>query len=240
VPIIPVTATPSTAVAPPPAPAIADLSATPLRAAGKDSGEEMKRVQFRLAELGFWVGAVDGHYGLATRQAVWAFQKYAGLERSGVVDSATAAALTAATTRATATATDGTLVEIDKTRQLLFLVENGETIWIFNTSTGSGKDYVEYNQKIPGKVEEGDAITPSGLFAITRERPQGWWDGDLGKIYRPKYFVGGIAIHGMNTVPAYPASHGCVRLSLPAMDFIWDNGLIPKGMPVWVHGVDPP
>ena len=64
-----------------------------------------------------------------------------------------------------------------------------------------------------------------------------WIDeGDLGKIYRPKYFHGGIAIHGMTSVPNYPASHGCVRLSTQAMDFIWDNDLIPMRSVVWVHG----
>ena len=74
-----------------------------------------------------------------------------------------------------------------------------------------------------------------GLFRTDRQRPDGWWEGDLGKIYRPKYFVGGIAIHGMTSVPAYPASHGCVRLSLPAMDFLWAQDLVPLGTPVWVH-----
>ena len=59
-------------------------------------------------------------------------------------------------------------------------------------------------------------MTPEGLFQTTRERPEGWWEGDLGKIYRPKYFVGGIAIHGMTSVPNHPASHGCVRLSTAA------------------------
>ncbi|MBA2387718.1 MAG: L,D-transpeptidase, partial [Acidimicrobiia bacterium] len=37
-------------------------------------------------------------------------------------------------------------------------------------------------------------------------------------------------------VPNYPASHGCVRVTTTAMDFIWANDLIPLRMPVWVHG----
>ncbi|MBK5331921.1 MAG: L,D-transpeptidase, partial [Ilumatobacteraceae bacterium] len=78
-------------------------------------------------------------------------------------------------------------------------------------------------------------VTPEGLFHTTRERPEGWWDGDLGQIYRPKYFVGGIAVHGMTSVPNHPASHGCVRLSTAAMDFIWDQNLMPLHIVVWVH-----
>ena len=44
------------------------------------------------------------------------------------------------------------------------------------------------NKNDPTKIESGDAVTPEGLFRTTRERPEGWWEGDLGKIYRPKYF----------------------------------------------------
>ena len=126
-------------------------------------------------------------------------------------------------------------MEVDKAKQLLFIVVDGQTAWAFNTSTGSGIPYEATNKNDPTKVEKGDAVTPAGLFEVTRERPEGWWEGDLGQIYRPKYFVGGIAIHGMTSVPNYPASHGCVRLSTQAMDFIWFTGLVPVGTPVWVH-----
>ena len=106
---------------------------------------------------------------------------------------------------------------------------------MFNTSTGSGIPYEAQNKNDPTKIETGDAQTPEGLFKTTRERPEGWWEGDLGKIYRPKYFVGGVAVHGMTSVPNHPASHGCVRLSTMAMDFIWDQNLIPLHTVVWVH-----
>jgi lipoprotein-anchoring transpeptidase ErfK/SrfK len=83
---------------------------------------------------------------------------------------------------------------------------------------------------------KGTAVTPVGTFKIDRERPDGWWIGDLGQIYRPKYFVGGVAIHGSMSVPAYPASHGCVRVTVKAMDFIWDNNILPRGTQVLVYG----
>ena len=51
-----------------------------------------------------------------------------------------------------------------------------------------------------------------------------------------EYFIGGIAVHGSNSIPRYPASHGCVRVSVQAMDFIWDSNLMPLGIHVWVHG----
>ncbi|HAP76831.1 MAG TPA: hypothetical protein DCR14_12195, partial [Acidimicrobiaceae bacterium] len=150
--------------------------------------------------------------------------------------SSTAAYLQQVTERARGTADSGTLVEVDKAKQLLFIIVDGRTLWTFNTSTGSEIPYEAVNKNDPTKIEKGDSVTPNGLWETNRERPDGWWAGDLGEIYRPKYFVGGVAIHGMTSVPNYPASHGCVRVSVPAMDFIWDSGLVPLGTPVWVHG----
>ncbi len=139
-----------------------------------------------------------------------------------------------------ARANAGTLVEVDKTKQLLFFVIDGKTAWILNTSTGNGEEYTEEDKNTPGEVITGVSLTPSGLHKVNRERPEGWWEGDLGEIYRPKYFRGGVAVHGSNSIPNYPASHGCVRVSVPAMDFIWDSGIMPMGTPVWVHEASEP
>lgn len=207
----------------------------PLQAVGGRNGGETARVQTRLFELGFWLGGNDGDFGLTTKQAVMAFQKYMGFEASGSVDQRTADALTTMTLRPIARANAGTLVEVDKGKQLLFFVVDGRTEWILNTSTGNGKEYTEEDKNTPGEVITGVSLTPSGLHGVNRERPDGWWEGDLGKIYRPKYFVGGVAVHGSNSIPNYPASHGCVRVSVPAMDWIWDSGIMPMHIPVWVH-----
>ena len=207
----------------------------PLGAVGSRSGGETARVQTRLFELGFWLSGADGSYGLTTKQAVMAFQKYMGFEASGSVDQRTADGLTSMTLRPIARANAGTLVEIDKAKQLLFMVIDGRTDWILNTSTGNGQEYTEEDKNTPGETITGVSLTPSGLHKVNRERPEGWWEGDLGEIYRPKYFVGGVAVHGSNSIPNYPASHGCVRVSVPAMDWIWDSGVMPMGIPVWVH-----
>jgi len=232
---VPTTPAPTTTE---PSPAIVPVAAADVafQAVGKSDGDETARIQLRLLELGFWLAGVDGDYGLTTSQAVMAFQKYQGLEASGRVDQATADALSAATLRAHGMADAGTLVEIDKDKQLLFFVQDGVTVWVFNTSTGNGEQYTESDQNTPGETVTGVALTPNGLHAVNRERPEGWWEGDLGRIYRPKYFVGGVAVHGSNNVPNHPASHGCVRVTTVAMDFIWDSNLMPMGIPVWVHG----
>jgi hypothetical protein len=207
----------------------------PLQPVGTASGQETARIQLRLIELGFWLSAIDGDYGLTTKQAVMAFEKYMGFDADGKVDQLTADALTAMTLRPVARADSGTLVEVDKAKQLLYFVIDGRTEWILNTSTGNGEAYTEPDQNTPGEFITGVSLTPSGLHAVNRERPDGWWEGDLGEIYRPKYFVGGVAVHGSNSIPNYPASHGCVRVSVPAMDWIWDSGIMPMRTPVWVH-----
>lgn len=209
-------------------------AAVSIVAVGKSDGPDTKAAQERLLQLGFWPGDVDGEYGFATTQAVMAFQKYLGLDPSGSLDADTASWLSVFPERARGSADDGTLVEIDKGKQLLFIIQDGRTIWAFNTSTGSEIPYTATNQKT-GEPESGDAVTPNGLHRVKRERPNGWWEGDLGDIYRPKYFIGGVAIHGMTRVPNKPVSHGCVRLSVAAMDFIWENDLVPLGSIVWVH-----
>jgi peptidoglycan hydrolase-like protein with peptidoglycan-binding domain len=211
----------------------------PIQPVGTSSGEATARAQERLLELGFWLQSVDGNYGLTTRQAVMAFQKYLGFTADGVLGPETAHYLTFITEKPRGRSDAGTMVEVDKTRQLLFFVIDGNTEWILNTSTGTEVPYERPNSNDPEIIERGSSITPTGLFDVNRQRPEGWWEGDLGEIYRPKYFVGGVAVHGSNSIPNYPASHGCVRVSVPAMDWIWESELMPLRSPVWVHGEIP-
>lgn len=120
-----------------------------LRAMGTSSGSETVRLQERLLELGFWVQATDGNYGLTTRQGVMAFQKFYGLPADGVMNDATAALMSELTERPHGRADAGTLIEVDKTRQLLFIVIDGRTEWILNASTGTEIPYERPNASTP-------------------------------------------------------------------------------------------
>ena len=242
----PTTLAPETTIAtvttlPPPQPVVVAVASMdiPLVAVGQTDGPETARVQQRLLDLGFWLQSTNGDYGVTTSQAVMAFQKYAGLDPNSEVDEATAAALTSATTRAYGTANQGSLIEVDKDRQLLFIIQDAYTVWTINISTGSGIPFKERDKNEWGKWVRGDAITPDGIFVIDRQVEEGWRTGDLGDIYRPKYFNMGIGLHGAYKIPNYPASHGCVRMSTPAMDFMWSADLAPMGMKVWVHSTPP-
>ena len=190
--------------------------------------------QQRLLDLGFWNAAADGAYGLSTAQAVMAFQKWAGLPATSVLDEATAAALNTTPCRPTSTVV-GDAFEVDKARQLGFFVRGGRVLWVLNVSTGNGRDYDEENQRFPGEREIGVAITPNGSFNIYRVADQVRYEGTLGSMYRPRFVVGGVAVHGSPSVPNYPASHGCIRVSNPAMDMIWATNLLPMGSRVVIH-----
>jgi hypothetical protein len=207
----------------------------PLTAVGRGTPREViSAIQERLDALGFWVPDYDGSFGPVTSQAVLAFQKYLGLPLSGQVDDLTALALNMDGLRAAGQSTSGDRMEVDLSKQLLYLIRGGKTVSTVNTSTGSGAFYDEPNQKDGGRIA-GTAITPVGHFRVFREFSDGWEPGQLGDLYRPKYFTGGVAVHGAPRIPSVPASHGCVRVTTTFMDFVWANNLMPMGSEVWTH-----
>ncbi len=191
-------------------------------------------LQNRLLALGFWNAGADGGYGLTTSQSVMAFQKWKGLPATTVVDTATAIALN--TERCVpAAGRNGDYFEVDKGKQIAFVVRGGKVQHVFNVSTGNGKSYDEEDQKNAGNRVIGVAITPTGTFSTYREHDVARYEGDLGTLYRPKFVIGGVAVHGAPRVPNYPASHGCIRVANPVMDLIWGQNLLPLRSTVWIH-----
>jgi hypothetical protein len=206
--------------------AIANVPDVALQGPGAQ-GLAVAYLQQRLLALGYWLPGVDGFYSGLTQQAVWAFQKWHRLPRTGVVDPATQAAFRTAQ-RPLSRSTSGYVVEIVKPRQVILIAHNGSTRWVFNTSTGNDIPYVENGQR-------GDAHTPEGIFTLIRQ-VNAADHGPLGVLWRPKYFTWqGHAIHGSNSVPPFPASHGCARVTNEAMNWMWDHNVLPLGTLVWVY-----
>jgi len=193
-----------------------------------DTGDRVVALQEQLADLGYFLTDADGSFGPATQQAVWALQKAAGLYRDGVVGEQTQAAIDAGT-RPSAQSSSGKAVEIDLDKQLLMTVEDGKVTRIVNASSGNGDTY-------EAKGRTYHASTPRGSFAVYMER-NGMHEStlELGSMYRPKYFSGGYAVHGSGSIPPYPASHGCVRVSNAAMNWLWDSWDLAKGTPVILY-----
>jgi len=190
------------------------------------SGPAVLALQQRLSALGYWLGTPDGSFGDATQQAVYALQKAAGISRTGTVGPATQAALASGVVPQHRS-TSGYVIEVNLADDLVMFVTNGKVGYVLNTSTGGGYSYTE-----DGITSV--AVTPVGQFQMYRQ-VNGMVIDSLGALWRPKFFDAGFAIHGDSFVPPYPVSHGCVRVSNEAIDWIWANNLAPIGTSVWVY-----
>ena len=122
---------------------------------------------------------------------------------------------------------EGNRVEIDLDKQVLTVFQDWQPILLTTTSTGSGAHFC-------GGVDGCQyAITPTGhyhFYSLYR----GWQNGKLGRMYNPYYFNGGIAVHGLDSVPAYPASHGCSRIPMHIAAYF--PSLVTQGESVFVVG----
>jgi N-acetylmuramoyl-L-alanine amidase len=191
-----------------------------------DTGSDVLTLERRLAAQKTDVGRIDGVFDYDLTHAVLAFQKSQGIARTGRYDSTTRVRLGAPVAVRLQYPKSGRAIEIDLRKQVLYLSEAGVLRRILDVSTGSGQLY-----QSEGVTYRAD--TPRGSFAITRKINDPHHESPLGILYRPAFFYGGFAIHGSGSVPAYPASHGCVRITDPAMDRLYD--LLTIGTPVTVY-----
>jgi N-acetylmuramoyl-L-alanine amidase len=211
-------ASPAKAVAAPAAAAAAApasvLAARPVLRQGS-TGTWVSTLQRRLHGLGYEVGTMDGNFGPSTFHGVVAFQKVNNLARDGVVGHTTWAALDAPLIPKAGYNHPGLAVELRLDKQVLFLTRAGSVVRIVDGSSGKAS-----------------TPTPTGNFTDLRHI-DGWRQSDLGLLWRPHYFHGGYAIHGSTSVPNYPASHGCFRVTIEAMNRLWT--VLQTGMPVHVY-----
>jgi lipoprotein-anchoring transpeptidase ErfK/SrfK len=188
---------------------------------------DVKAVQTQLASLHYYVAAIDGERGPAFHSAVMAFQKVQGIGADGVVGKATLAALKAPKTPALKASSPAERVEVDLTKQVLYVVKSGAIVRILPVSSGNGNTYLQKNG------HKAKALSPVGWYQIQRVI-HGVREADLGKLYDPQYFYRGWAIHGSNSVPPWPASHGCIRVTRTDAKYLL--GALHVGMSVYVYG----
>ena len=76
-------------------------------------------------------------------------------------------------------------------------------------------------------------VTPRGRFHVYRRERLSW--SFPYRVWMPHalYFSGGYAIHGFSAVPAYPASHGCVRI--PVSEALFVYAATPRLTPVVIR-----
>jgi peptidoglycan hydrolase-like protein with peptidoglycan-binding domain len=170
------------------------LKAVVLRAGEGARGTAVLLLQRGLDELGFAV-PVTGYYDSATSRAVLAFRKTNDQARTGYASPAVFSMVLKGQ-GAFEPRFDGPAkhVEFDWSRQVLALIQNGRAKRVYHSSSGKPS-----------------TPTVFGTFRFYRKEPGTNSHG----MVQSNYFIGGYAIHGYVDVPAYPASHGCLRVPIP-------------------------
>jgi PKD repeat protein len=169
----------------------------------------------RLGALGYRSAVTGNEFSSDLEDAVLAFQKVQSLERTGGVGPAFWSALDTPKLPHLRYPGQGDHLEVDKTTQVLLVAHAGKVVWISPVSTGG-----------PGKY------TPEGTFQVLR-KVSGFDPSPLGTLWDPMYFTGGYAVHGNPSVPAYPASHGCIRVPMWVGSVLYAS--VPVGEPVDVY-----
>ena len=224
-------------------------------------GDDVARVQQRLADLAFDPGPIDGVYGLMTKQAVWAFEKLVmAVPREQATGKVTPElwdrmqdSITIRPRRPTAGLANHTEVYLPEQVLIVFhadvpalvshissgeLDENGQPKEYCETAT---YDTDEYGQPLDPPVTKAvcaESKTPGGVFTYKR-MVEGKRVSPLGGMFDPVYFNYGIAVHGAYEVPNSPQSHGCVRLPLHISEYFQSLVRVGERILVWNGDKEP-
>jgi lipoprotein-anchoring transpeptidase ErfK/SrfK len=178
-------------------------------------GALVRTLQQTLVRLKYLAaGAPRGTFDETTWHAVVAFQGWQGFARDGMVTKAIWRALgRARPPRPWGGMKSG--LQVDTARQVLLLVDRGQVVRAIHVSTGAG------------------GATPLGRFAVYRKEVMSWSVPFQTWMPYASYFYGGFALHAYSSVPAYPASHGCIRV--PPIEAPGVYAFAAYGRPVWVR-----
>jgi hypothetical protein len=159
-----------------------------------DRGPLVRLLQRGLAKLRYAVPR-SGSFDSATGRAVMAFRKVNGMSRRYDADRRVVERVLAGRGGFKPRHPGaGRHVEADISRQVLALIDHGKVVATYHTSTGA-------------------PATPTiiGSFRVYRKDVG---TNSLGMVHS-SYFIRGYAIHGYIDVPAFNASHGCLRVPIP-------------------------
>jgi lipoprotein-anchoring transpeptidase ErfK/SrfK len=158
------------------------------------TGPLVRLLQRGLARMRYVVPR-SGVYDDGTARAVMAWRKITGQARTFTASEAVLRGVLDGRGRFRVRyPRDGRHVEADLSRQVLALISGDKVRRIYHTSSGT-------------------PATPTilGRYRVYRKSP----GTNASGMVHSSYFIRGYAIHGYASVPAYPASHGCLRVPIP-------------------------
>lgn len=197
-----------------PGTAVSATSETPLPRLKEGARRvHVRLLEERLRQLHYRVPSPDTRFDFRTADAVLAFRKVQGMSRTSAVTPSVWRALADPKVPRLRSKTPRSHIEVDQTRQVLYVVRDGRIAHIVHASTGG----------------PGIGTTRDGVWRVWLKFP-GYSPKGL---FMPVFFDGGRAIHGWPDVPPTPASHGCVRV--PNWIAPWIYGLISVGSQVRVY-----
>ena len=204
------------------------------------SSAQVATAQSILTKLGIPVGPVDGAWGAQTAQGMCTFRLIAGLpvSRGGLtaddvarLNAYSAAYASLGSIPAPARGGRSTYLVATRTCQTMLYARDGHYVRTMRISTGK-----------PGYA------TPTGAYLLGRTQP-GWSCSSLypeacyyrsegvnalyatkgvpystyGNMYNKRTISGAYMLHGSPSVPTYPASHGCVRVTIADSDWMFGS-----------------
>jgi hypothetical protein len=175
------------------------------------SGRWVLALEERLRDLDYHVPKPNRGLDHRTSDAVLAFHKVQGMGRTGSVSRATWKRLAHPQIPRPRSRVATVHIEINQSKQVLYVVRQGEIDEIVHTSTGAG------------------GATRDGVFRVHR-KIAGF---SPGRLYYPSYFDGNRAVHGWPDVPPNYASHGCSRVPYWTAKFLF--AIMGYGMEVRVY-----
>ena len=170
-------------------------------------GADVRALLVHLRSLNYHVPGTSTSYGFAQSEVVLAFRKVHGLSRTYSVDKALWTRLALASPERPHFIDGKVHIEVNKARQYLSVVRGNEVVGTIHVSTGASGN------------------TPLGSFHIYQKGNS--------HLYKFMAFSGNFGIHGYVPVPAFPASHGCVRE--PMWAAAWTYSFANIGTPVYVY-----
>jgi peptidoglycan hydrolase-like protein with peptidoglycan-binding domain len=158
--------------------------------------KQVKHLEKLLRQLKYLRDPANKCFNEETYLAVVAFQKWEGLSRDGIVGKETIRAIRKGPNEpSVASGGAPRRADVYLDQQVIQVIAKGKLRQVIPISSGAA-----------------GYSTPTGVFNIYRKEEMSW--SNPYSVWMPwaSYFTGGIAFHEADSVPVYPASHGCLRV----------------------------